>query len=502
MRITHITLTLICCGLLLTGCRHGQRPILPRPSTTVLPATAMNDTAGSYSISDETNLQASTPHFEQTAQREIKAKPIIASNSHKSAQPSFRIDQQIQPASFFQATDAGSPSDLIPEPKSNTPLAKPEQIAPDPGAIPGGPQYPKQMLGQGMNFPPAPTMVLGQDCGPCGGACDACGPCGVNNNPLAKNQCGTNWRPEGIACPWPSDEYLCDGGDNEAGVRVSGDWTVRGLDIEDTVAHYDTLAGEIKVQPSNRVCVYAPRFAAVRRVDALYSGDAHVKATGTHRPIGPTPITENQLVGTDSQPVPAVGEVGRKRVTIYESEDRGTPVVQNTRVLAEQDRIKPALDFDRLLARRLEENMKPFLAKQAQAALFWTRNQMVQAIIEGKKAFGQVASEHAMATYSVETGKPRLRLVKAVSTESANPGDIIEFVLRYENIGEQTIGNVTLIDSLTTRLEYVPNSQHSSLKANFLTTENHGESSILRWEIEEPIKPGEGGVIVFKCKVR
>ncbi len=43
-----------------------------------------------------------------------------------------------------------------------------------------------------------------------------------------------------------------------------------------------------------------------------------------------------------------------------------------------------------------------------------------------------------MATYSVETGKPRLRLVKAVSTESANPGDIIEFVLRYENIGEQT----------------------------------------------------------------
>jgi len=67
----------------------------------------------------------------------------------------------------------------------------------------------------------------------------------------------------------PSNEYLCDGGDFGLPVGVRADWTVDGLEQEDAVAHYDTLDGRIVVTPSNRVCVYAPRFAAVRRVEGL-----------------------------------------------------------------------------------------------------------------------------------------------------------------------------------------------------------------------------------------
>ena len=74
------------------------------------------------------------------------------------------------------------------------------------------------------------------------------------------------WSPPGIAGPWPKDEYICDGGERDRPVKIDTDWTVKGLHLEDTVAHYDTLDGQTLVAPSNRVCVYAPRFGSVRLV--------------------------------------------------------------------------------------------------------------------------------------------------------------------------------------------------------------------------------------------
>ena len=55
--------------------------------------------------------------------------------------------------------------------------------------------------------------------------------------------CG-GWRPPGLRCPWPEDEYLCDGGDELPSVEVRPDWSVDGLELEDTVVHYDTLDGD------------------------------------------------------------------------------------------------------------------------------------------------------------------------------------------------------------------------------------------------------------------
>ena len=62
------------------------------------------------------------------------------------------------------------------------------------------------------------------------------------------------------------------------------------------------------------------------------------------------------------------------------------------------------------------------------------------------------------------------------------------------------IGNVTIVDSLTTRLEYVEDSQKSSLDSRTSRPQaNEGDSLMLRWEIDEPLKPGEGGVMQFRC---
>ena len=81
----------------------------------------------------------------------------------------------------------------------------------------------------------------------------------VDQTPMPMNNMGP-WRPPGIECPWPYDEYIFDGGDNDGQVRVRDDWSLLGLDPEDTVAHYDTLDGRTIVKPTHRVCIYAPPF--------------------------------------------------------------------------------------------------------------------------------------------------------------------------------------------------------------------------------------------------
>ena len=83
----------------------------------------------------------------------------------------------------------------------------------------------------------------------------------------------------------------------------------------------------------------------------------------------------------------------------------------------------------------------------------------------------------------------------------ARPGEEVEFTLRFDNIGNRVIGNVTIVDHLTTRLEYVTQSTTSSVDADF-STSSTTTSMVLRWEITQPLEPGEGGVLQFKCRVR
>jgi uncharacterized repeat protein (TIGR01451 family) len=98
--------------------------------------------------------------------------------------------------------------------------------------------------------------------------------------------------------------------------------------------------------------------------------------------------------------------------------------------------------------------------------------------------------------------RPRLRLLKLASCGNAKPGEEVEFTLRFDNIGDQVVGNVTIVDNLSTRLEYVANSALSSVDAQFFATPNETGSLILRWEITHPVEPGEGGILRFRVKVR
>ncbi|MFO0867553.1 MAG: hypothetical protein U0935_01275 [Pirellulales bacterium] len=312
------------------------------------------------------------------------------------------------------------------------------------------------------------------------------------------------WQPDALQGPWPYDEYLFDGGDRDVPVKVDRNWTVRGIDQEDTIAHYDTLQGRTEVTPSNRVPIYAPRFAAVRKVYGLELHEGHERVAGVENPVRLHSQESQRKATTALQQIPPVLEHNFRSTVALRDQTRGIGV-ENRQTLQGFDNHFLAYE-DFLIIRRgqFDGNEKARLAERIQAALIWTTDQSVQVVIEGAPAYEAKGATQPGETllYEMPPGKPRLRIVKVASKSEALPGEEIDFTLRFDNVGDQRIGNVTIIDSLTTRLEYVPESAQCDLPAQFGTVENEAESLLLRWEIRDPLDVGKGGVIRFKCKVR
>lgn len=97
---------------------------------------------------------------------------------------------------------------------------------------------------------------------------------------------------------------------------------------------------------------------------------------------------------------------------------------------------------------------------------------------------------------------PPLRLQKWASTNAARPGDLVTFFLRYANTSNRPVRDIAITDNLPPRLEYVPGSARSDREAVFVMQENQVGSLILRWEIRDPLPPGQHGTISFQVRVR
>ena len=311
------------------------------------------------------------------------------------------------------------------------------------------------------------------------------------------------WAPPGFGQPWPEEEYLRDGGDRGLEASVQPDWFINGLEPEDAIAHYDTLDGRTVVQPTNRVHVYAPRFGAVRSVTGVVEDQQIVGSRGLDLP---TQLVRYDLLETpvsSLQRDQALREVGSNRLNIYRMRMGDGAISQALLPVEFRDRFLP---FENLLVIRAgmyEAAEKARLAQSIEAAVAWTDTQGVQVMLDRQMADVAVGDQRAEAVFVVESkGINKLRVIKVASTNYAEPGDLIDFTIRFDNVGDQLIGNVTIVDNLTNRLEFVPDSAQGSLKGEFLTQPNEVGSLALRWEITDPLKPGDGGVVRFRCRVR
>lgn len=311
------------------------------------------------------------------------------------------------------------------------------------------------------------------------------------------------WQPPGLQGPWPYDEYIFDGGDREITADVLPDWTVRGLEQEDTVAHYDQLDGRTVVVPSNRIPIYAPRFAAVRKVVSVEQAHQREKMAGVDAPTGPRRADELLVATTVIQPVQPDTRLSTKTPVDFRERNLGVEVGVGKHLGAFHNGFMPYEDFLFVRQGIFEQSEKVRLAESIEAALTWTGKQAAQVLVDGRPvatATGDVMPNEAVRYES--SPRPKLRIIKLASKLVALPGDIIDFTLRFDNVGNETVGNVTVLDNLTTRLEFVPGSEQCSLPAEFKPVLNEGETHILRWEITDPLERAHGGIIRFKCKVR
>lgn len=330
------------------------------------------------------------------------------------------------------------------------------------------------------------------------GGCQAC-----QQGTCVPGQCGMDYPCVPMDYPRPSDEYICDGGDRQPEARVGDQWQVKGLDSEDTIAHFDTLDGRTEVVPSNKVCIYAPRFAAVRRVDGLALHEQNKKLAGVENPVRIQRQDDIQIAGTAIQQLMPTRNQGLRALNIFRERNHSGGLNNLDAVALTEMSLLPYADLAIVKRGEFDNAEKARLSESLAAAVAWTDNQAVQVVIDNITASleSNVTRTESVFTYDIG-GKPRLRICKLASRSDALPGEEVEFTLRFDNVGDQVIGNVTLMDHLTTRLEYVEGSQESTLKANFAAVDNESQSQTLRWEIVEPLKVGEGGVIKFKTRVR
>ena len=308
----------------------------------------------------------------------------------------------------------------------------------------------------------------------------------------------------GIYGAWPQDEYLAVGGDDWTRAYVRGNLEIRGLDPEDTIVHYDTLDGSRLVEKSNRVHIYSPRFGSVRKIDGAgafiewqhYAGtqsQTRLADTRGRTQIGRT--EQNETSGyARSQLVLRSANAGANTGTVGLHTSPMT--YQNGEVTASLSQLLTHATFTGAeLA---------YLAEAKRMAVAWAGIDHVEVHINEQTAqamLGQKTPEAVFVLGEPETS-PKLQLFKVASKETAHRGEIVEFMIRFDNVGSEVVGNVTIADSLTARLEYIEGSAGSSVPAEFFIEPNEVGSHILRWEISEPLHAGDYGVVRFRCRVQ
>lgn len=389
-----------------------------------------------------------------------------AANAHRPAPPishptemAYVDDQAVQPASHVAATETASRSDVVTALYVADANAAPAFVEP---------------------------AFHGAEC-PCP-ACQApvVGPCGCEG-------CGFG----------PADEYLCDGGDFGLPAAVRRDWQMDGLEQEDTIAHYDTVDGRTIITPSNRVCIYAPRFGVVRRVVDLHEYARFDMAGGFEQQMLLARIDESEEVATSlNQLEPIINRAERPPSLLGERQQLGE-LAREDRLVEYDGALSLYADLSIIRAGTVSNDEAALVAEAVQAAITWSSDQAAQITLDSRRAQAEVSLKQPGVVYHQDQpNKPKLRLVKLASTGSARPGEEVEFTLRFDNIGNRVIGNVTIVDNLTTRLEYVPDSAKASVDANFTAIPNENGSMVIRWEITDPVEAGQGGILQFKCKVR
>ncbi|MBW3543623.1 MAG: DUF11 domain-containing protein [Planctomycetes bacterium] len=299
------------------------------------------------------------------------------------------------------------------------------------------------------------------------------------------------------------DEYLCDGGDRGLPVHY-GPHARHGLETEDTVGEYLDETGKLRVTPSTRICVYAPRFAAVRTLSGP-NEDIAVEEVGRAETMITDGHLRNRLATTwHAQPEQPIGLGVRSRPSGLETDNRSLGV---DLPIAVADHVKLLGAFEELTFFRtgeLIETEEARLLRGIQAAAVWTRTEfpMLAARSVGGQEILVTFKPQELVGLKLKEGRGRLRIIKTADRTAAEPGDVITFTLRYDNFGDGQLLRVRIVDNLTPRLDYIVDSATSDRPGDIIVEDNGEGSVVLSFVLDAPLPAETGGTISFQARVR
>ena len=298
-------------------------------------------------------------------------------------------------------------------------------------------------------------------------------------------------------------EYVFDGSDRGLKIQVDQNFNVYGLDPEDTFGHFDTLDGERIVAPSNRVAIYAPRFGAVRKIDGAVNAQLNQPTVGFSERKQTLQAMDMSPATTTKQFEMAARSLGGQRASGFLDQTRGVGVRRTLAPQGARNYLSLILNESLLKIDTIDKAIGAQLQQGMQAAVAWETDLGLRVVAKGIQPVIVRDLRTAQELKHIESeDDPTLQVIKTANVIAARPGDQVEFMIRFDNISARKIGNVTLMDNLTRRLEYVEGSSECTLKSEFKSEANKAQSLALRWEITEPIEPGTGGVIRFRCRVK
>lgn len=505
----------------------GSSGVIARGSASGVAANQSQVPASATTAKQQSIQQASATQPKYATAAEVSSK-----NGVIAAGGSSDVKSQVVPAQFADS-QAEKPVDSFSVPREPMPGAS-SGYGPSAGIAPMGPGSRNQsgfQVGQYAPLytsPAAPSIPgpkVHQPHGPHAGhgqpghSCPTCNHGTGAYSPMFPQFNGMNGG--GEACPpdmlnqgagyqsylppprqYDPQEHLFDGGDHKPLVRVRQDNSLAGLDPEDTVVQYQTVDGETHVESGCRVAIYAPRFASVRKRVGTAQNDFAQRLRTTDRPDGPGMVIEKLPSHNLAQPIKSQN---KEMVRVVEAvRDRKSPIPAESvlPMLEVGDILQPYADIALFRTGVLTDKDEAKLAVGLANARAWVQVEELNVFVDGQEAIETSSALRAQGVVVYDHKGARIRLCKVASEYLANPGDVVSFTIRVDNTGEQPLSNLVITDSLTPRLEFIDGTDKSSLNATFSKTPNTVGSEILRWEISDVLKPGEGGVVRFDCRVR
>jgi uncharacterized repeat protein (TIGR01451 family) len=312
------------------------------------------------------------------------------------------------------------------------------------------------------------------------------------------------------------EECIHDGGDRGERVGYDGMGRLHGLDPEDAVGEYTDCQGRRRIVCSTRVCLCVPRFAAMRYETPLKLYDTVVAV------IDARGLKKQEQVERRTPSIQALyyerlkAFRGLKRPGVNENLVAAGQLVGLKVLRAEHVNLGVVELLGTKEAKTLTEIQKVEIrkclafARELSATKQVAENVQVVATgitaryVAGPEVVRATATTRDLTGCCIEPCPPDkpLVLIKCADRSCAKVGDIVTFSLRYSNHGGKPMTDVAITDSLSCRLEYVPDSSQSDREAVFTIQENEAGSAILRWEIGGVLQPGATGRIKFKVRVR